>query len=237
LLGRDADRVSRDETAQPDGFTDVHFRVKVKFPQPVEVRSITLRAAGEGDRAVEGPGYGTLDPEGWLLAVERDGQRLNEGFTNRLAAIDREATLDLYIGDNGTLDLGNRVILELTLEDGTVTRRAFTLSPPANRLLGLWQVHCDPGSPDAFEPMTLSGRLWVDLAEDGRATGQLQRIPLTGTVAGDSIRLEGASPGGRISLRGELKRPERRGARPAASGWIEVQPSELSCGGGTSWTQ
>jgi hypothetical protein len=237
LLGRDADRVSRDETAQPDGFTDVHFRVKVKFPQPVEFRSITLRAAGEGDRAVEGPGYGTLDPEGWLLAVERDGQRLNEGFTNRLAAIDREATLDLYIGDNGTLDLGNRIILELTLEDGTVTRRAFTLAPPANRLLGLWQVHCDPGSPDAFEPMSLSGRLWLDLAEDGRATGEVQGIPLTGTLAGDSIRMTGTSTEGSASLTGEITRPSGRRSAPSANGWIELQPARLTCTSGPWWTE
>jgi hypothetical protein len=232
LMGRDADRVSRAQTAAPDGNTDVHFRVKVKFPRPVEVRSITLREAGEGDRALDGPSYGTLDPEGQLLVVEQDGQRLNEGFAGPLAAIDREATLDLYLGDNGTLDVGSRVLVEIALESGAVVRRAFTLAPPANRLLGIWQVHCDPGSPDAFEPMTLSGRLWIDLHEDGSATGELNGIPRAGTVAGDSLDVAGASALGRASVRGELARPRGRGGRPSASGWIEYQPAEARCGSG-----
>ena len=50
LLGRDADRVSRDETAEPDGYTDVHFRLKVEFPQPTTLRSLTLQRPGDGDR-------------------------------------------------------------------------------------------------------------------------------------------------------------------------------------------
>jgi hypothetical protein len=230
FLGRDADRVSREETAEADGYTDVHFRVKVKFPRPVEVRSITLRAAGEGDRPLE-PGYGTLDPEGPLLVVEQEGRRLNQGFSNRLTRIEDEATLDLYLGDNGTLNLESRVLVEIAIEDGPLLRRAFTLAPPANRLFGTWQVHCAPG-PTAFEPMTLSGRLWIDLGEGGEATGNINGIPLTGTVAGDSIVLAGESSLGRASLLGALARPGKRRGRPSASGWLEYEPVEARCGSG-----
>src|SRR5688572_3646381 len=102
LLGRDADRVSRDETAEPDGYTDVHFRVKVKFPQPSVVHSIVLRRADDSDRPADDYGYGTTDASGELLVVERAGERVNEGFTEPLLAIDGENTLDLYLGDNGT---------------------------------------------------------------------------------------------------------------------------------------
>jgi hypothetical protein len=232
LLGRDADRVSRDETAEADGVTDVHFRVKVKFPRPVEVRSISLRAAGDGDRPLDELGYGTQDPEGRLLVVEKDRERVNEGFTDRLTRIEDEATFDLYLGDNGTLDVGSRVLLEIALADGTVVRRAFTLAPPSNRMLGTWQVHCDPGSPDAFEPMTLSGRLWIDLGDDGGANGEINGIPLSGTVAGDSIVLAGESALGRASVRGALLRPKVRGGRPSASGWLEYEPVEARCGSG-----
>jgi hypothetical protein len=237
LLGRDADRVSRAETAEPDGYTDVHFRVKVKFPQPTTIRSITLQRPGEGDRPDGDLVYGTRDPAGVLLVVERDSERVNEGFTDRLLTIDREATLDLYVGDNGTLDLGSRVLVEVTLESGAVVRRAFTLAPPASRLLGIWQVHCDPGSPDAFEPMTLSGRLWIDLHEDGSASGGINGIPLAGTVVGDSIDVAGESALGRASVRGELARPRGRGGRPSASGWLEYQPVEARCGSGPWGTE
>ena len=230
LLGRDADRVSRRESAEPDGYADVHFRVKVKFPQPVDVRSITLRPAGDGDRPLDEPGYGT--GKGWLLAIEKDGRRLNEGFTDRLAGPIEDATFDLYVGDNGTLDVGSRVLVEIALGDGSVFRRAFTLSPPANRLLGVWQVHCDPGSPEAFEPMTLSGRLWLDLNEDGSATGEIDGIPLTGTVAGDSIVAVGESELGRASVRGGIVRPRSRRGRLSASGWLEYQPVGARCGSG-----
>jgi len=232
LMGRDADRVSRAETAEPDGYTDVHFRVKVKFPQPTTIRSITLQRPGEGDRPDGDLVYGTRDSAGVLLLVESDGERVNEGFTDRLLTIDREGTLDLYLGDNGTLNVGSRVLVEITLDGGEVVRRAFTLAPPKNRLLGIWQVHCDPGSPDAFEPMTLSGRLWIDIGEDGSATGGINGIPLAGTVAGDSIDVAGESTLGRAALRGELARPGKHGGLPRASGWLEYLPVELRCGGG-----
>lgn len=234
LLGRDADRVSRADTAKPDGYTDVHFRVKVEFPQPTTIRSITLQRPGDGDRPDGDLVYGTRDSAGELLLVESDGERMNEGFTDRLLTIDREGTLDLYLDDNGTLDVGSRVLVEITLESGAVVRRAFTLAPPANRLLGIWQVHCDPGSPNAFEPMTLSGRLWIDLIEDGSATGGLNGIPLAGTVVGDSIDVAGESALGRASVRGELARPRSRAGRPSASGWLEYKPVEERCGSG-SW--
>lgn len=232
LLGRDADRVSRAGTTEPDGYTDVHFRVKVEFPQPATIRSITLQRPGDGDRPDGDLVYGTRDSTGVLLLVERDGERVNEGFTDRLLTIDREGTLDLYAGDNGTLQVGSRVLVEIALEGEAVVRGAFTLAPPANRLLGIWQVHCDPGSPQAFEPMTLSGRLWIDLGEDGSATGELNGIPLAGTVEGDSIDVAGESALGRASVRGELARPRSRGGRPSASGWIEYEPVELRCGSG-----
>jgi hypothetical protein len=234
LLGRDADRVSRAETAEPDGYTDVHFRVKVEFPQPTTIRSITLQRPGEGDRPDGDLVYGTRDSAGELLGVERDGERVNEGFTDRLLTIDRESTLDLYLGDNGTLDVRSRVLVEITLESGAVVRRAFTLAPPASRLLGIWQVHCDPGSPEAFEPMTLTGRLWIDLGEDGSANGGINGIPLAGSVEGDSIVLAGESALGRASVRGELARPRSRAGRPSASGWLEYKPVEERCGSG-SW--
>jgi hypothetical protein len=63
LLGRDADRVSRAETAEPDGYTDVHFRVKVEFPQPTTVRGELARPSSKGGRP---------SASGWLeyLSVE-----------------------------------------------------------------------------------------------------------------------------------------------------------------------
>ena len=130
---------------------------------------------------------------------------------------------------------GNRVLVEIALESEAVVRGAFTLAPPASRLLGIWQVHCAPGSPDAFEPMTLSGRLWIDLGEDGSATGGLNGIPLAGTVEGDSIDVAGESALGRASVRGELARPNSKGRRPSASGWLEYLPVEARCGSG-SWS-
>jgi len=238
LLGRDADRVSAAGTAEPDGYTDVHFRVKVEFPEPTTIRSITLQRPGDGDRPDGDLVYGTRDSEGELLLAERDGERMNEGFTDRLLTIDREGTLDLYVDDNGTLDVGSRVLVEIALEDGSVVRQAFTLAPPQNRLLGIWQVHCDPGSPDAFEPMTLSGRLWIDLGEDGSATGGLNGIPLAGTVDGDSIDVAGESALGRASVRGELARSSSsKGGRPSASGWLEYLPVDARCGSGSSSTE
>lgn len=231
LLGRDADRVSRADTAAPDGIVDVHFRVKVKFPQPVEIRSIALREAGPGDRAT-GPGYGTRDSESGLVVVESEGRRLNEGFADRLTAIDREATLDLYLRDNGTLNVGSRVVLEIALEDGGVARRAFTLAPPDGRLLGTWQVHCAPGSAAAFEALTLSGRLWIELDADGRASGEIHGIPLAGSVSGDSIVVAGESAAGRATVRGTLAPRGSRGARPSASGWLEYEPADRRCMGG-----
>ncbi|HYO45966.1 MAG TPA: hypothetical protein VEY33_04675 [Gemmatimonadota bacterium] len=234
LLGRDADRVSRAETAGPDGYTDVHFRVKVKFSQPTTIRSITLQRPGDGDRPGGDLVYRTRDSSGELLLVESDGERVNGGFTDRLLTIDRE---DLYLGDNGTLDVGSRVLVEITLASGAFVRRAFTLAPPKNRLLGIWQVHCDPGSPDAFKPMTLSGRLWIDLGEDGSATRGINGIPLAGTLEGDSIDVAGESALGRASVRGELARPSNKGGRPSASGWLEYLPVEARCGGGPWWTE
>jgi hypothetical protein len=235
-LGHDADEVSRDETSEPDGITDLHFRLTIRPAGPATIRSITLWRAGNDGRPADDFGYGTADSTGTLLVVRRGGGIVNQGFATSLLDVEGETTLDLYARDFGTIDTGGDILVEVALDGRAALRRTVTLAPPAGRLLGAWNVHCDPRSAQAFEPMTLSGRLWLDLAADGGVAGSIDGVSVSGSVAGDSLRASGESPAGRASLSGELTRQRGRGARPKAAGTVDFQPTGESCTSGLWWT-
>src|SRR5688572_1778752 len=126
-LGHDADKVSRDETAAPDGFTDLHYRLVIRLDRPASIRSIVLRPIDGDGQPIEDYGYGTADSTGPLLAVEREGEPLNAGFTNSLGEMEGETRLDLYTEDFGTIDTGSRIRVEVAIEGRPTVTGAFTL--------------------------------------------------------------------------------------------------------------
>lgn len=74
------------------------------------------------------------------------------------------------------------MLVEVGLSNGQKLRHFIQLEPPENRLIGVWNVLCLNASPQAFEPMTLSDRFFMDVGADGRITGNFGGRPIAGSV-------------------------------------------------------
>jgi hypothetical protein len=184
-LGRDADKVGP-AGAEPDGRTDVHFRLHLTGTGTLEIASIQLTRSVEiGGSALEPWSWSSRDPNPFFHGVETDGRMLGRKPTNSLGRLAEPAVLDLYGEDNGVLTTRSWVMVEVTAADGTTRGHWFRLDPPPGRLMGQWQALCPNNSPEAFEPMTLGGRLVLDVDSSGRLIGWLGAFALTGTVAPD----------------------------------------------------
>jgi hypothetical protein len=237
-LGWDADRVGKDPQPQlPDGAPDHRLQLRLKPAPPQEIRAIELLEADDlGGPAEDGLRWSTGDAGAEYLAVEKDGHRLNRERAATLGAHAGDVLFDLYAHDFGQWPLHTSIVAAVVLPDGRRIERTVTLQPPPDRLLGVWQMHCPSRSPQAFEPMTMSGRLQLVWQPDGSITGFFGVLPVRGKVDA-SGHVEGIAedPTGRAVWQGELERPQR--GRPLrGTGSFELERTRDACVGSGAWS-
>ena len=180
--GRDVDKVGHETTdGQPDGRVDLHFRLSLALKVSEEVVSIALYDANEQGISTRSYHLSSKDPKFSILGVEVAGRRLNPSHTQSLGQFSSDVVFDLFAADYGWWDTGNFVLVEVGLANGRSLGHWFQLEPPQDRLMGKWNILCSNSSPEAFEPMTLSGRFSMDV-QAGRITGRFADMTLSGIV-------------------------------------------------------
>lgn len=236
-LGWDADRVGHGPQGEPDGKFDHHFRLTLVLGSAREVRSIALFKADDRGRVVEQHHWASAEADSEILGVEHDGRRLNPRHVPSLGRFRGTVVFDLFAGDLGGFDVGDHGLVEVAMDDGRALRQTVALVPPEGRLIGQWNALCPAESPQTFEPMTISGRFYVDLAADGRITGRFGdavvtgRLDSSGVVSGSGIAATET-----IMWRGTIT-PASRGRRLAGKGDLTLQIKERPCLGGSWWSQ
>jgi len=180
--GSDADQVGHQTTdGQPDGRPDQHLRLSLMLPSPQEIIAITLHDAD--DQGIPASfHWSSKDSAFPILGVTVDGRRLNPSHAPSLGQFSGAVVFDLFANDNGIWEKGRFVLVEVSLANGQKLGHWTQLEPPAGRLIGKWNILCNNSSPQAFEPLTLSGRFHMDVQPDGRITGRFWDMPLSGTV-------------------------------------------------------
>jgi hypothetical protein len=207
-FGWDADKVGKEpKVHEPDGVPDHRFILTAHLGSPQDVLSVSLRTTDEQGIPINNLRWGSHGPDALYLGVESDGRRLNSAEGLPLGRFSETAVFDLYAHDVGQWQAGSHVLVEVRLGDGRTLGRWTRLAAPPDRLLARWQILCEPRSPDAFEPMTFSGRLQFRLLPDGNVTGYFGVMRLTGRL-GDARTVSGRAEGGNESVqwRGTLER-------------------------------
>ncbi len=168
-----------------------HYRLALALPAPAELVHVALGTADDPAGLVEfqessppeprEPECSSRRPDS--LRVEVDGRQLSPSSDGSLGRFSGKVELDLFPEDRGQ---GWRrdgwILVEVELGNGRRPRRWIRLTQPDGTLVGTWQMHCASSSPDAFEPLTLSGRLIMRVSGDGKISGVLGRLPLTGSL-------------------------------------------------------
>lgn len=237
-LGWDADKVGKDPQPQaPDGAPDHHLRLTLALASAQEIAAIELgEADGYGGPAEDGLRWSTQDEGAEYLAAEVDGRRLNSAAAAPLGSHAEDAMFDLYAHDIGQWNAQTSVVAAVLLADGRRLAHVFTLEPPPDRLLGLWQMHCANPAPEAFEPMTISGLLQLNLQPDDSITGYFGTLPLHGKLD-VSGRVAGSAEDStaRVVWQGQLDKPER-GNSLRGSGGFKFERAQAGCLGEGVWS-
>ena len=244
-LGRDADKVSKlAPHAGGDGVLDHHFRLRLHGAPAAPIIAIELRdhenlapdtLVWRSNDADDEPGvieHRALEH----LLVERNGRVLNTTPKGALGSHPGEVALDLYAHDIGQWDVYRSVVAEVQFADGRKLTRTTTLTWPPNRLMGVWQLLCPPGDANAFEPMTMSGRVLMLLQDDGRIGGWFGQLPLTGTLdAKGHVQGRAGNADADVEWQGELV-VFARGQPAVGSGSFRFSRSRKECVGEGAWT-
>lgn len=182
--GLDADKVGHENTdGQPDGRPDQHLRLSLTLDSPQEIVSIALHHTDDqGIVKPQNQHWSSRDAQFPVLGVETNGRRLNQSHAPSLGQFSGNVAFDLFAADYGNWEVGSFVLVEVNLADGRKLGHWTQLTPPAGRLIGKWNILCNNSSPQAFEPITLSGRFHMDVQPDSRITGRFREMLLSGTV-------------------------------------------------------
>jgi hypothetical protein len=233
-LERDADKVGKPpDEARPDGVPDHHFRITLQFPVEDEVLEIELRQ--ESTVTPTTLRWNSIDASADYLAVERDGRRLNDPRAS-LGVYSGKVVFDVYAHDIGQWEVHRTLVTTVQVPEGPELMHVAALAPPPDRLGGLWRMHCRSDSPDAFEPMTMSGRILMVVDADRRVSGFFGSAPLTGALAADgriSGRAENADE--QVEWQGKLDH-YRSGATLLGQGEFRLLRSREACVGEGTWS-
>ncbi len=142
FIDRRHDKVGAGGNGSPDGGPDAWFRLAMDFRAMVEVKGIMLRSADASGQPT-GHHWSSRDGGSWILGVERDGTRLNQGYAPTLGRFANRVEFDLFAQDNGAFAEGLFVLAEVSLGAG----------PPLTRLL---QIGPESGRPSLRPPLPTS---------------------------------------------------------------------------------
>jgi hypothetical protein len=237
-LGWAADKVGKDPQPQaPDGAPDHHLQLGLKLASMQEIAAIELAETdGHGRPAEDGLRWSTQDAAAEYLAAETDGRRLNPAAAATLGPHAGNAVFDLYAHDIGQWNVHGSIVAAVLLADGRRLAHAFTLESPPDRLLGLWQMHCNNPAPQAFEPMTISGRLQLILQPDDSITGYFGVLPLKGKLdPSGGVAGSAEASTARVVWQGQLDKAGR-GKPPRGSGSFKFERAQDGCLGEGVWS-
>lgn len=217
-LGWDADKVGNARAPQkPDGAPDHSFVLRTRAASSDQVLRISLIEAADGGLRWSNSGS-NAEYLGVESAVGRDG----------------EVVFKLYAHDLGRWAAGSSLIAEVKLPGRTVAHE-FELQPPADRLLGRWQMHCTNTPPHMFEAMNQSGRMQFVRQGDDTLTGWFGTMRLRGKMdSSGNVRGTAEGGGGKVSWSGKLESP-RRGKPLRGAGTFTVEAHRDGCTGTGSW--
>lgn len=233
-LGWDADEVGR-QGGGPDGAPDHRLRLSMHLKRAQDVVAVTLRTSDAQGIPADDLVWSTRHGADPFLAAERDGRRLNVQAAPHLGRFAGPVVLDLYAHDLGHWGVGSHLLVQVALAGGRELVRWTRLEPPPDRLLGTWQMHCPPRSPEAFEPMTISGRLQLVRHADGRLSGFFGTLPLTGKL-GRTGEVRGTAGGGEESVTWEGRLTAVARGRPLrGSGTFRFLRTTAACEGDGVW--
>jgi hypothetical protein len=236
-LGWDADRVG-DHVNEPDGKVDHHFRLTLTLDPspPQELVFIALYDADDQGKPRNTSHWDSKEQEFSILGVETDGRRLNPSYVSSLGRFSGTVVFDLFAADYGWWKKGSSVLVEVGLANGQKLQQLIQLKPPDNRLIGAWNVLCPSSSPEAFEPMTLSGSFFMDVGTDGRITGSFGDHPISGSVDQSGTASGTAGSGtDSITWQGTITKPGRNKPR-TGRGDFKFHQAGQECFGGAWWS-
>jgi len=235
-LGWDQDKIGKDRNPDPDGAPDHRFVLEVRLAAPQEIVAVALRTSNDQGIPNDDLRWSSQGTDALQLAVESEGHRLSSPSGTSLGRHSGTVRLDLYAHDIGQWDTGRVVLAEVLLGDGRRLAHWAGLRPPPDRLLGIWQMHCSNNAPDAFEPITVSGRLQFTLLEDGTVRGSFGALPLTGRIAKGSAISGNAGDGKEaVEWRGELE-SAGRGESLRGRGTFRFVKATAGCQGEGVWS-
>lgn len=236
-LGWDEDRVG-EHTNEPDGKVDHHFRLTLTLDPspPQEIVFIALYDADDQGKPRNTSHWDSKEREFSILGVETNGRQLNPSYVSSLGRFSGTVVFDLFAADYGWWKKGSFVLVEVGLANGQKLRHFIQLKPPETRLIGVWNVLCPNPSPEAFEPMTLSGRFFMDVGTDGRITGSFAGYLISGSVDQSGTASGTAGSGtDRITWQGTITKPGRNKPR-TGKGYFDFHQTGQECVGGAWWS-
>lgn len=180
-LGWDADEVGR-QGGGPDGAPDHRLRLSLHSKTAREVVAVSLQMSDEQGTPIDDLVWSTRHGADPFLAAKQDGHRLNVAAAPLLGRFAGPVLLDLFAHDIGQWQVDQHLLVRVALAGGGELVRWTRLEAPPDRLLGIWQMHCQSSSPEAFEPQTVSGRLQLVRGADGGLSGFFGALPLTGKL-------------------------------------------------------
>ncbi|HEX5760061.1 MAG TPA: PAN domain-containing protein [Thermoanaerobaculia bacterium] len=233
-LGWDADEVGR-QGGGPDGAPDHRLRLSMDPKAAQDVVAITLQMSDEQGIPADDLVWSTRHGADPFLAAKQDGRRLNAAAAPRLGRFTGPVVLDLFAHDIGQWQVDQHLLVRVTLAGGRELVRWTRLEPPPDRLLGIWQMHCPSSSPEAFEPMTLSGRLQLVRQADGGLSGFFGALPLTGKLD-PSGEARGTAAAGEESVTWEGRLTAAARGKPLrGSGTFRFLRTAAACSGDGVW--
>ena len=180
-LGWDADEVGR-QGGGPDGAPDHRLRLSLSSKTERDVVAVTLQMSDAQGSPIDDLVWSTRPGADPFLAAEKDGRRLNVEAAPLLGRFEGPVVFDLFAHDVGQWDVDQHLLVRVALGGDRELVRWTRLEPPPDRLLGIWQMHCQSSSPEAFEPMTVSGRVQLVAQAGGAVSGFFGSLSLTGKL-------------------------------------------------------
>jgi PAN domain len=234
-LGWDADEVGR-QGGGPDGVPDHRLRLSLDSKTARDVVAVTLQMSDEQGTPIDDLVWSTRHGADPFLAAEQDGRRLNAAAAPRLGRFAGPAVLDLFAHDLGQWQVDQHLLVRVALAGGGELVRWTRLQAPPDRLLGIWQMHCPPRSPQAFEPMTVSGRVQLVAHADGTLSGFFGALPLTGKLdPSGAVRGTAGDAAESVTWEGKLDKAAR-GKPLRGGGTFRFLRTATACEGDGVWS-
>jgi PAN domain-containing protein len=233
-LGWDADEVGRDGGG-PDGAPDHRLRLSLSPKTAQDVVAVTLQMSDEQGIPADDLVWSTRHGADSFLAAKQDGRRLNAEAAPLLGRFPGPVVLDLFAHDIDHWQVGQHLLVQVALAGGRELVRWTRLEAPPDRLLGIWQMHCQSRSPEAFEPMTISGRVQLVRHADGGISGFFGALPLTGKLD-PSGEIRGTAGDGAESVTWEGRLTAAASGKPLrGSGTFRYLRTATACPGEGVW--